>query len=147
MSDQKDFLPSAADVAVAASPTNYNAAQAQVESHLSGIDTELGNLRVQTITGQIEEAADKSYILDLSAAAAYTIISLTIKTDSGTCTAKVTIDDVDVTGITSISVTSSETTASASGTNTVSSGETVALVISSNSSALDVTFTLKILGA
>lgn len=99
---------------------------------------------VETISGHIETADDKTYVLDLKAPYAYTVNSLAAKTASGTCTAKLTIDGVDVTGITALAVSSSEDFDDASAANSVSVGNTLALVISSNSSALDLQFTVKV---
>ena len=62
----------------------------------------------------------------------------------GLCTAKVQIDAVDVTSLTAISVSSTETTATATGANSVSVGETVTLVVSANSSCLDMAFSMEI---
>lgn len=99
---------------------------------------------VEQISGHIETATNKSYVLDQSAAYAYTINSLIIDAVSGTCTVKLTIDGVDVTGISAVSVSSTEATGTASGANSVPVGGTVALVISANAAALDVAFTVKI---
>lgn len=99
---------------------------------------------VDFISGHIETAANKSYVLDLYAAYAYTINELKIVSASGTVTAAVKIDGTNVTGISSVSVSSSEATGTASAANSVSVGNTVTLVFTSNSSALDVAFTLKI---
>lgn len=99
---------------------------------------------VDFISGFIEAAADKTYTLDLKAAYAYTVNELAIKTTSGTCTAKLTIEGVDVTGISAVSVSSTETAATASAANSVAAGNTLNLVISSNSSAVNVAFTVKI---
>lgn len=98
---------------------------------------------VEQLTGHIETAENKTYVLDQSAAYAYTINTLIIKSASGAVTAKLTIDGVDVTGISAVSVSSTEATGTASAANAVSVGNTVALVLSSNSSALDVAFTVK----
>ena len=99
---------------------------------------------VEQISGHIETADDKTYVLDLKAPYAYTIDSLAAKTASGTCTAKLTIDGTDVTGISALAVSSTEDFDDASAANAVSVGNTVALVISSNSAALDLQFTVKI---
>ena len=98
---------------------------------------------VEQITGHIETAANKSYVLDQAAAYAYTINTLIIDASGGTCTAKLTIDGVDVTGISAVSVSTTEATGTASAANSVAVGNTVALVISANSAALNVSFTMK----
>ena len=99
---------------------------------------------IEQISGHIETADDKTYVLDLKAPYAYTINSLAAKTASGTCTAKLTIDGTDVTGITALAVSSTEDFDDATAANAVSVGDTVALVISSNSTALDLQFTVKV---
>lgn len=99
---------------------------------------------VDEINGMMEAPSNKTYYLDTSASVAYTIQQITIKTVSGTCTAAIQIGGVNVTGLGSISVTSTPQTVSASGANTVSVGSTVTLVISSNSSAADLSFTIGI---
>jgi hypothetical protein len=100
--------------------------------------------QVETISGHIETVANKTYVLDLKAPYAYTVNQLAAKTASGTCTAKLTIDGVDVTGITALAVSSSEDFDDASGANSVAAGATLALVLSSNSSGLDLSFTVKV---
>lgn len=99
---------------------------------------------VEALSGHIETAANKTYVLDLKAPYAYTVNSLAAKTVSGTCTAKLTIDGVDVTGITALAVSSSEDFDDASGANSVAIGNTLAMVISANSAALDLQFTVAI---
>jgi hypothetical protein len=98
---------------------------------------------VEQFSGHIETVANKTYVLDLKAPYAYTINSLAAKTVSGTCTAKLTIDGVNVTGITALAVTSTEDFDDATAANVVGVGNTVALVVSSNSTALDLQFTVK----
>ena len=99
---------------------------------------------IEQISGHIETAEDKTYVLDLKAPYAYTINSLAAKTASGTCTAKLTIEGTDVTGISALAVSSTEDFDDATAANSVSIGDTVALVISSNAAALDLQFTVKI---
>ena len=98
---------------------------------------------VEQISGHIETVADKTYVLDLKAPYGYTINSLAAKTVSGTCTAKLTVDGVDVTGITALAVSSTEDFDDATAANSVAVGNTLALVISSNSAALDLDFSVK----
>ena len=78
--------------------------------------------QVSQISGHIETAANKTYVLDLKAPYGYTVNALAAKTVSGTCTAKLTIDGVDVTGISALSVSSTEASATASAANTVGGG-------------------------
>ena len=108
-------------------------------SGLGRVKAELDALidQVSQISGHIETAANKTYILDLKAPYGYTVNALAAKTVSGTCTAKLTIDGVDVTGISALSVTSTEASATASAANVVGVDTTLALVVSANSAALD----------
>lgn len=69
---------------------------------------------------------------------AFTINSVqNIATSGGTITAAIQINGTDVTGLGSISVSSTEQDVTASGANTVSIGDKVTLVLSSNASAAD----------
>ncbi len=100
-------------------------------------------LGAQQINYLIEVAAVKTYPLDQAAARAYTINTLSIATLSGTCTAKVQIGGVDVTGLTAISVSSVQTVATATAANSVAAGAKVTLVVSANTVGLDLSLTLK----
>jgi hypothetical protein len=81
-------------------------------------------------------AANGTYVLIGKARYAFTITEVTGKTSSGTCTVQVTIDGTNVTGG-SVSVTSTEASSTATAANAVAAGQTVAVVVSSNSSATD----------
>jgi hypothetical protein len=61
---------------------------------------------------------------------------------SGTCTWAIQIDGVSVTGLSAVSVSSVEQLVTALGANTVTTGQRVTIVSSSNSAALDVEFTI-----
>jgi len=95
-----------------------------------------------TYSGQIDTPGNKTYVIELKAPFAFDIVDLTTQFSSGSITAKVTIDDVDVTGLTAISVTTSELTSTATAANSVSAGNTVKLVLSAGSSPVDLYFTL-----
>lgn len=99
---------------------------------------------VEEFTGHIVSGSNYTYILDQSAAYGYTINSLIIQTSSGTITAAVKIGATSVTGISAVSVTSSPTTATGVATNTVVANDRITLVLSSNSSAVDISFTMKV---
>ena len=98
---------------------------------------------VVSISGHIFTAANKTYVLQLKSPVAWTINELAAKTASGTCTAKLQIETTDVTGITALAVSSTEDSDTATAANSVTAGNTVNLVISSNSTALDLVFTVK----
>jgi hypothetical protein len=90
-------------------------------------------------TGQIETAADKTYTIDPGVVAARTITSFYARSGSGTCTATLKNDTATV-GV--VSVTTSSSTTLLSNTS-VSAGDPITLVISSNSSATDVVFSVE----
>ena len=56
----------------------------------------------------------------------------------------VKIDGTSVTSISAVSVSSTEATATATGANSVTAGNTITLVLSSNSAAVDVAFSIKV---
>lgn len=87
---------------------------------------------------------DRTYVLDSYAPAAYTINSIGIKCSTGTCTAKIQIGGVDVTSLTGLSVSSANTTATATGANSVVAGDRVTLVLTSTSVIQDLEMTLKV---
>lgn len=90
-------------------------------------------------TGQIETAADKTYTIDPSVVADRTIASFYARSGAGTCTATLKNDTATV-GV--ISVTTSSTTALL-GNTSVPADDPITLVISSNSSATDVVFSVE----
>ena len=97
-----------------------------------------------SINGFIETAKNQKYILDQYAVDTYTIDLLAIQSWTGTVTAAIKIDDVDVTSLSAVSVSTVESVVSASGANSVSVGNTVSMTFSSNSNAQNIGFTLKI---
>lgn len=109
----------------------------------SSIQTQLDALKVSSYSGMIESPTDKSFTLDLYAASAATINSLKVITVSGTCTVAVKINGTSVTGISAVSASSTIATGTASAANTVAVGDKITLVVSSNSSAADLQFTVK----
>jgi hypothetical protein len=75
----------------------------------------------------------------------YTINRLkNLKTTSGTITASIQINGVDVTGLSGLSVTSTPQSPTASGANLISVDDRVTLVLSSNSSAVGFEFTMEL---
>jgi hypothetical protein len=104
------------------------------------------SLSTATISKQIylpNLNAGLTYDLDTYAAFAYTINEVyQIQTSSGTVTAAVKINGTAVTGLSSISVSSTPQNVAASGANSVSVGDHVQLVFSSNSGATNILGTL-----
>ena len=90
-------------------------------------------------TGQIETADDKTYTIDPGVVAARSITQFYARSGAGTCTATLKNDTATV-GV--ISVTTSSTTALISNTS-VAADDPITLVISSNSSATDVVFSVE----
>jgi hypothetical protein len=87
--------------------------------------------------------AGLTYPLDTYAAFGYTVTSVEqIQTSSGTVTAALQINGTNITGLSSISVSSTPQNVTASGANTVSTGNALTLVFSSNSAATNIQFTL-----
>lgn len=100
---------------------------------------------IEEISGHIETVSDKDYTLIQKAQYARQIVSIAIKCTSGSVTAALEVDSVDITTCTAISVTTSEseTTCDTGSSNDLSSGETLDLEISNNSSCTDLVFTVK----
>ena len=91
-------------------------------------------------TGQIETAADKTYTIDPGAVSARTITGFHIKSASGTCTATLKVGSNVVKAA---SVSSSSGDQSSLANTSVSVDAVITLVVSSNSSALDVIFSVE----
>lgn len=99
---------------------------------------------VDQIDGHLETPTNKTYTLRYKAKYAATINSLDLVTASGTCTVAVTINGTNVTGLSSVSGSIVTTSATASGANSVSVGDRISLVITNNSTAVDLVFSLKL---
>lgn len=99
-----------------------------------------GNLEIdqKSVTFGAITPDDDTVYLTSYAPYAFTIDSVqNIATSSGTIDAAIQINGTDVTGLGSISVSNTEQDVTASGANTVSIGDKVTLVLSSNASAAD----------
>lgn len=91
----------------------------------------------------VETPSNKTYPIDTIAAFPYTINTVNgIKTSAGTITAAVQINGSAVTGLGSILVNASANV-TATGANTILTGDVVSLVLSTNSAADSLQFTLK----
>lgn len=104
---------------------------------------DITNLRIEEITGFIEEIALMSYVLDQYAAYNYAINSLSAVTTSGSCNITVLIDGVPITGLTAIAVNDSEDIYNATAANNVLIGQTLLILVNSNAAAVDLAFTIK----
>jgi len=127
-------------------PTHSSVTNTEL-GYLSGvtgaIQTALDALKVGHLAGFIENPSAKTYVLDQYAKFAYTINDITIDLGSGTVSAALQIDGVDVTSCTGISASTTESTTTCTGANSVSAGNTVTMTLSSASSPVDLAFTLK----
>ena len=99
-----------------------------------------------TISKQVylpDLSAGLMYPLDTYAAFAYTVTNVfQIQTSSGTVTAALQINGADITGLGSISVSSTPQNVSATGANAVAIGDTLSLVFSSDALSENIQFTL-----
>jgi hypothetical protein len=87
--------------------------------------------------------AATTYTIELYAAYAYTINELKIIADAGTCTAALKINGTNVTGISSVSVSTTIATGTASAANTVAVGDKITLVTTSNSGLNNLQLSIK----
>ena len=116
---------------------------------LSGVPVLLGplaSLSALTISKQVylsDLSAGLTYDLDTYAVFGYTVTNVyQIQTSSGTVTAALKINGTNITGLGSISVSSTPQNVTATAANTVAIGNTLSLVFSSNASAQNIKFTL-----
>lgn len=93
-------------------------------------------------SGHIEIPIAKVYVLSEYAMAAGTINLLKAKLSAGTCTVAIKINGTVVTGISAVSVTTSQSTGTASAANTFAIGARITLEVSSPSSAADLSFSV-----
>jgi hypothetical protein len=96
----------------------------------------------EQISGFIASPSDKSYTIALDMKHAGTITEVTTKSASGTCTATWKINSTALGG-TANSVSSTESTQSHASSNAFSAGDDIVLTVSSNSSCVDMSFTIK----
>lgn len=92
-------------------------------------------------SGVIETVSNKTYRLILKAAFAVTWNEITVKTASGTCSVQATIDGTNMTGG-SVNATSAEASSTITAANVMAVGQDLAIVITSNSTALDLQVSL-----
>lgn len=93
--------------------------------------------------GEIEYPSNATYTLDLKAAFAYDIDSIALQSAAGTCSVKLQIDGVDITGLTAISVSTTETEATATANRRVNAGQTLTMIVSSASGLTKLAYTCK----
>lgn len=126
--------------AVASGGTTLKALWSRIKSELTG-----QNLKglVEQIDGHIETVANKAYILSQNAEYAYDIDSFVADLSGGTVTVEIAIDGTAVGSLAAVSVTDSESTTGATAPFSVPAGAKVTLTASSNSSALDLAFSIQ----
>ena len=90
----------------------------------------------------IESPSNKTYTLDLDAPSPYTVIKLSIKTVSGTCTVALQRNGASITGATAVSVTSTLATVVLS--QACVAGDTLTLVVSATASAVDLSASVRV---
>lgn len=113
---------------------------AATETTLNTIKTFLQN---DYISGMIEAPQNKTYTLDPASIETRVLNSLKIYTSSGTCTVDIKINGASVTGLSSLSVTSTQQEAVATALNNVAIGDIITLDVTSSSGATDMVFRLK----
>lgn len=96
----------------------------------------------EMIAGFIASPSDKSYTIAIKMAHAGTITETTTKSVSGTCTATFKVNSTALGG-TANSVSSAEQSQAHSGTNTFVVDDDIVLTVSSNSSCVDMSFSIK----
>lgn len=115
-------------------------------ANLTGAVTSVGNATSQILGGTFFYVAPTNITIPLisSARYAFTINGLNnLLTSSGTITAAIQINGVNVTGLSALSVSSIPQSPSASAANSVAIGDRVTLVLSANSSSANMEFTMK----
>lgn len=131
-------------IPVACSSGPSTTEMAYVTGLTSSAQTQLNSLKTEQLDGMVETPTNKTYVLRLKAKYSGTIDEISLKTASGTITAKLQIGGVDVTSCTGISVTSTASLTSCTAANTFASGDTITLITSSNSSAADLQWSVKV---
>jgi hypothetical protein len=105
--------------------------------------TAAARAQVDQISGFISSPANKLYRIAIKMAYAGTITETTTRSASGTCTATFAINGVNLGG-TANSVSSSEQSQAHASANTFVAGDDIEMTVSSNSSCVDMSFTIAI---
>jgi hypothetical protein len=145
VTDGSGFLASA--TGVSATELGYvNGVTSAIQTQLDGKAPTDGDGIVEAICGHIETPSDKAYFLRLDSPYPFTINSISTDVDSGTAAGALEVNGTPVTGCTSsdISISSTEVEDTCTAGNTVSAGDDLELVISSNSSSDDLRFCVNV---
>lgn len=106
--------------------------------NVANVDTTKFTLTLNLVAGD-----EGTYYFTLYAPVAFTIDAATYRTTSGTISGNVRINTTSVTSLSSLSLSSSTNSTNATGANSVSIGDTVNVVFTSNSSATYPVITLR----
>lgn len=98
---------------------------------------------IEVFTGHIESPTAKAFVLDLSAAYAYTVNSIISHCDSGTADFDLEINGTNVTGCASQQMANAEATDTCTAANAVAIGDTLSINVTAVSSPDDCRFTVK----
>jgi hypothetical protein len=128
-------LDAAIEDAIAQEVTDRDTA---IATAISGLSSTI----IEAIFGMIAVPTNKDYTIALKAPFAFTITETTTKSVSGTCTATIKINSTALGGA-AHSVSSTEETIARSSANAVAVGDDIVITVSSNSTCLDFSFTIK----
>jgi hypothetical protein len=145
VSDGSGFLASA--TGVSATELGYvNGVTSAIQTQMDAKLPTTGVGLVEQICGHIETPSNKTYWPIVKSKVAYTINEITTDVDSGTISMELQIDGVAVTGCAAaqIAVTSTESDDTCTAANALSVGNDLTIVTTSNSSADDLRFCIKV---
>lgn len=98
---------------------------------------------IEVFTGSLPAPTNGTYTLDESAKYPYTVNEVTVSTTSGTATLDFQIGGVDITGMNAVAASSVQGTSTASAANAVVAGNKLTFTVSSASTPVNLSFTLK----
>lgn len=101
--------------------------------------------RVISISGAFTFVEDGTYVLELASDRAKTLSSLVVQLSFGTCTVSIQKNGVSVTGLSSIAITTSLQTFTATALNSIAVDDKITMVVTSSVGASGLAFSLKAL--
>jgi hypothetical protein len=102
----------------------------------------LANLLLFDMTLELQAGANGTFTLNESASIKFQILSAKYKTDSGTISAAIAINGTNVTGLSALALTTTQGSTAATAANTVSVGNRITAVTTSNATAVNAVITL-----
>ena len=133
------------NVADASKPVSTLQAAAIATSLASAnVYTDTGD-RLTSVNGDFSFVEDGTFTLELSSDRAKTLSTLVVQLDTGTCTVSIQKNGVNVTGMASLSVTTSLQTFTAVALNSIAVNDKITLIITSTVNASGLAFSLKAL--